>query len=346
MATDINKYHFVIFADNTDYLRIMFKDVIDRDNVEFIYNAIPFRSRLSPPARVLYRIWFSKKVNSVIKMPFKERWYKDIYTGKDKDNLCFIFFMDCLLPQYIPLFEMLKKSYPTSKFVLYLIDLIDSRQGCLDTSLIPRYMDLVVSYDKHEAEKMGCFYYPNFLSKLEVEEDQSIPESDFCFIGVAKDRIEDIERVNDTLTGMGYKCDFIVVNSNKKQHRSSSEGIRFINNPIPYSEYIKHILRTKCIVEIQQKKSDGFTLRTWETILYGKKLLTNNDSLVQSSFFSPDIILLFKESINKEDIDTFLSRNDTSNSESLVSHISPQGFLEFIEGELFTKKPSPRENEA
>ena len=72
-------------------------------------------------------------------------------------------------------------------------------------------------------------------------------------------------------------------------------------------------------------------------MLYGKKLLTNNDSLIQSPFFSPDKYLVLNGSINKEDVRTFLSRNDTLNNESPVSHISPQDFLNYIGGLLSTK---------
>ena len=323
--------HFVIFADGDDYLRNMFADVIDDDNVEFIPSAIPYRLQLrSFWKRALYRIHFSRISNSLFKLPFKELWYRHFYEGKDTGNLCFVFFMDVLLPQYIPLFEGLKKRYPSCKMVVYLIDLLASRKGALDTSLIDRYMDLGISFDKKEAATFSLLYYPNFISKLEIADDPSIPESDFCFIGAAKDREGRINDVYTALSEQGFKCDFIIYENAKEGLLSLADGITIIPKALTYKDYLKHIGKCKCIVEIQQSATNSHTLRVWEALLYGKKLLSDNEELPSLSFYDSKQFALFRKDYDKAAMDEFLLNNPPKPKESSECEASAKGFLSFL----------------
>lgn len=330
-----NPFRFVIFGDGDDYLQNMFADVIDDDHVEFIPRAIPFRLSLrSVWQRLFYRIHFNRFVNRLVNLPFKDVWYRHFYEGVSYDNLCFVFFMDALLPQYIPLFTSLKQKYPQAVFAVYLIDLVASRKGALDMSLIDRFMDIAVTYNKEDAETYGLLYYPNFISKLRIEDDPRIDESDFCFIGAAKDRAERINDLYQTLSKAGYRCDFIVYDDGKKGRLHLSDGIIITQMPLPYKEYLKHIVKSKCLVEIHQANANSFTLRVSEALLYGKKLLSDTDEIQELNHSYPHQFAVFRKDFDKKALDDFLYRNPPRERQASECETSAKGFLDFLTAHL------------
>lgn len=332
-------YHFVILGDGDDYLQDMFAEVTGDANVEFIPHAIPYRLKLrSFWQRALYRIHFNHVINRLIKLPFKEAWYRHFYEGAPSDKLCFVFFMDALLPQYIPLFNVLRNTYPQCRFALYLIDLVSSRKGALDVSMIKRYMDVAVTYDKTEAKTYDLLYYPNFISKLEIEEDPQIPESDFCFIGTAKDRAGRVNDLYGTLSRMGFRCHFIVCDEQRKGGAGLSDGIELIRKPLPYRDYLKHIARSKCLVEIPQAGAQGYTLRVSEALLYGKRLISDSAAIRDLPFFRPDQFLFFSKDLGKKDLEAFLGGDPPRPRPSSACETSAKGFLDFLSAQLTGKE--------
>lgn len=327
-------FHYVIFADDTDYLRAMFFDVLDNENVEFIAGAIPFWRRLNTLfVRIIYRAHFNRHLNKFIPLPFKSLWYRNLYRGPVRDNICFVFFMDALLPHYIPLFEDLRHRYPGCKLALYIMDLVKSRKGELDMSVLD-YFDVAISYDKTEAEKYQLLHYPNFMSKLSTNNNTVSEHSDFCFIGAAKNRVCDISSLYKQLSAIGYKCDFIVYNHDAKELGNLENGIQVIDSVIPYSEYLEHINNCDCIVEIQQEESSGYTLRTLESLIYGKKLLTGNKSIKQADFYDSCQFMVYSENMDERQLQRFMSSELITKGSEIEERLSPVRFLDFISEHL------------
>lgn len=313
----------------------MFQDVIADENVEYIAPAIPYRLQLhSWVERALYRVHFSRVANRFFELPFKKRWYRDFYKGEDRGNMCFVFFMDVLLPQYIPLFEQLRAGYPGCRLVVYLIDLLASRYGALEVPLIGQYMDLALSYDKQEAERYGLAYYPTFMSRLPVPDDPGLDDSDFCFIGAAKNREEVINKLYACLSGYGYRCDFVVLDESARGRGKLLPGIRTIKKPLSYPAYLAHVKKCRCIVEIQQTAASGYTLRALEALLYQKKLLTSNPSITDYGFYDPDQFLLWSKTMEPSALDAFLSQAVCLDKAEILASISPKRFLEVLTARL------------
>lgn len=167
-------------------------------------------------------------------------------------------------------------------------------------------------------------YHPTVYSNYKVDNDENIPESDVYFIGSAKDRLEFIFDVFHRLKKEGIACDFYLsdVPSSKKIRE---DGLNYLNK-MSYIENLKHVVRTKCILEILQGNARGSTLRTWEAIMYDKKLLTNNLSITNDFYYDGNYVSL----LNGNDIDADFIKQDNSYTNPYKDQISPNKLLDFI----------------
>jgi len=129
-----------------------------------------------------------------------------------------------------------------------------------------------------------------FILTIKSINDENIPQSDVYFVGSAKDRLELIFDVFHQLKQEGITCDFYLsgVPSSKK---IKDAGIHYIHK-MSYIENLKHVVRTKCILEIVQGNAKSSTLRTWEAIMYDKKLLTNNLTIANDYYYDENYISL------------------------------------------------------
>ena len=153
-----------------------------------------------------------------------------------------------------------------------------------------------------------------------------LPSSDIFFVGGAKGRLHEIHAIYDKFTEMGYKADFHVVNVNTDDQ--TRDGIIY-NKYMSYDEVLRHCYSTKIILELVQDGQDGATLRTCESIVLKKKLLTNNRGLLNLDLYTRHATIFESvEHINpKEIMDSLI---DEELLKSKVKHLSPSRFLDDI----------------
>jgi hypothetical protein len=319
----MQQYNYVIFQTPSVYYRISYSDLKKRKDVIYIDQFKPNNSRI---LNFIYRTHHSKKVNSVLKLPAKNIWYSNYFKNTFTNflPLCFIFNARWMQYSYLQEYILyLKKQYNNSKFICFYQDLINSHAGA-EPDKILNLFDLVLSYDKGDAEKFGLTYHPTVYSNYIVDNDNNIPESDVYFIGLAKDRLELILDVFYHLKEEGMSCDFYLsgVPSN---NQIEEQGLNFIDS-MNYTENLKHVVRTKCILEIVQGKAKGSTVRTWEAIMYDKKLLTNNLSIVDDYYYNSNYVSL----LNKKNIDIRFLKQNNSYINPYKNQISPNKLLDFI----------------
>jgi len=323
--------NFVIFAPDVDYFTLMMLDILKLSNVQYISN-IPRDMGFSPLKRELYELHNNQYLNHFFPLPFKDLWYKRMYSVDKYPNTprCFIFFMDYLKPWNERFFRYLNSIYPNSKLVIYFEDIVASRNtkhgNALALGLIDKYFDLAVTYDKGDALKYGFDYYPTFMSKIELN-NELIPIYDFLFLGADKGRLEILEKIYKVLSSKGYRCKFSV---SQVAEYKKNEDIEILKKNISYRDYLSLISQSKCIVEVVQNNATGYTLRTWESLLYQKKMITNNKSLKETEYFNTDHFFCFDTIADLDDIDRFMQEKIRLRT----FDISPFRFLEYIEQKL------------
>lgn len=323
-------YKFVVYGYDVDYFQAMFQESIDSGIVEYIDSPIRHYSGSRLKERIHHYCEHERlrKIHHLNGLRYWDRYLVGDYA--DSPRLCFVIMMRWLRPDNERIFREIKRRYPSAKIVIYFEDLYDTGIGKLDYTMLDRYADLVVTYDRDDARKHGFLYYPTFLSKLDCGVETC--ESDVTFCGAAKARYGKIIDVMRLLESKGLKCDFMV--SRLLPGQQKVEGIGYIKRIISYRHYLEHVLRSRCILEIMQENATGYTLRTWEALLYDKILLTDNKAILSASFYNPEQFIYFDrpEDIPVEKLKAEIEHNP------FAGNITSLKFFEFIAENLDKKE--------
>lgn len=177
--------------------------------------------------------------------------------------------------------KFIKKRYPEKKVILWYWNSL-AEYGGRNMADGDRYVDEVWTYSKYDTKKYGFCYNTQFYSKLvEVEKNGFY---DILFVGRDKGRNGKIDRLKTELASRGLKVKFITI---KREQ-----------DLIPYSQYLKEIGNSKCILDLGAYGHSGLSLRPMETLFLKRKLITDNDDIVNYDFYRPENIFI----IGKDDI--------------------------------------------
>lgn len=102
---------------------------------------------------------------------------------------------------------------------------------------------------------------------------------DCFFCGLPKDRMQELRQLQHLLEQEKLKCRFVI------PHREEEK--------ISYTDYLNILARSRCVIDIAQKKQTGLTRRPLEALFYRKKLISNNPCLKHYDFYNPDNIFIF-----------------------------------------------------
>ena len=138
----------------------------------------------------------------------------------------------------------------------------------------------VITYDELDAGKFGFGWHTQFFNIKSFQQAASLQNNtflyDFFFVGYAKNRVEEIERIHSMLSA--YACKFVTVQT--------------ASDYIPYSRYMEMAIQSRCIVEIVRTGDPSCTLRPLEAMSVRRKLLTNNPAVRNYSFYRPQNIFI------------------------------------------------------
>ena len=292
-----NKYNYVFCNINEDYLAPMFNELL---NIPFV-KVFKFAFKGNKLVQKLFFLHWSAKLNRKINLPFKSIWYKKMCQHKFLEDkpVCFVFLEGKYLSQDEGLVKYIKKLNPENRCVVLYTDLISKRK--IDIEKIKKLADLVVSYDKQEAEMFDIKYQDmDYYTPLIPVTTPDEFENDVYFLGFAKDRLDDIHKVYDHLSTQGLKCKFIICGT-KEEDRIKSEGLIY-SSPISYLENLENVNKSRCVLELIQGSSVAPTLRLREAKTYKRKLITNNTNPEYKNSLTEGNLLVFEgvEKITKE----------------------------------------------
>lgn len=317
---------FTVFSYKTEYLKYMFKDLFKLSNFSYVTDPYEFYCK-GILSKYLYKIHSNHYFNHIISLPYKTVWNKILYTNirNPEKKQVFIFLMRWLKPQNEFLFSLLKSRIPGCTIIIYFEDLVETGKGSLDYDILKKYADIVISYDKNDALKYGFHYYPTFMSNLNSDLEHIRVKYDVCFYGADKNRGRLIEQAYILLKNRGYKCDFGIY---KPVSPCKAKGIKQLRWLISYKRYLKHVQQSQYILEIMQDGAVGFTLRCWEAILLNKKLLTNNQNILNAPFFNRNQFGYFEDISELPDLMEKMSYPHSQND--YLKNLEPVGFLNMI----------------
>ena len=149
------------------------------------------------------------------------------------------------------------------------------------------------TFDKKDAEVFKLHYHKQFFP---IRVYQDIPKnnnywSDFYFLGAEKGRADILHEISKILSG--YNLDFKIAKN--------------LSEYITYDENINNVMHTRCIVDIVQANQGDLTLRPLEAMAFRKKLLTNNQNILNADFYDRNNIFVIGHD-DWADIGDFLRR--------------------------------------
>ena len=107
-----------------------------------------------------------------------------------------------------------------------------------------------------------------------------------------------------------------------------------ILKPIKYTEIIKLINQSRCIIDIPKAGQTGMTMRVLESLFYAKKLITTDKNISKAEFYNPANIFIWDEP-NEGELKKFFSLPVEPVSESILNKYT---FDAWIKNFGFVKK--------
>lgn len=322
------KYKYVVGGAQNDFYLASYADIMDRDDIVYRRSEMDGNNRI---LSILREKHFSKRINSIVDLPGKSIWnslyFKNSYDCNEK--VCFILFARYISNIQYGMISNLRKRYPKCKIVCFFQDLV-STIGYKTPNDLKEYFDLILSFDHEDCEKYGFQYYPLVYSKVNIQDDDMIKESDLFFVGKAKNRFKEIIDIFEKCTNAGIRCDFHIVGVPPEQ-QIYSDRIDYCMQ-MPYEENLRRIKKCKCMLEIMQQGGHGYTLRYGEAIAFGRRLITNNSEISSAPFFRPEYISTFSSA---EDFDTaFILDGEKEVDYHYIEQLSPIRLIEFVDAHI------------
>lgn len=213
-------------------------------------------------------------------------------------DIVFIVKGEGLSPAFL---QALRKRYSAAVFILYLWD---SATNCKGLELKLPYFDDFFSFDPSDCTVFPQFKYRSlfFLDKY-LKDGDSAKGKGLFFVGTLNgDRPKVISRLLSTLDQAIAFQYFLFVRNRLELalRRLIDPPLRRIDpahlvfSPIPSDTLSGHIKRCSAVLDIEHPRQTGLTMRTFEVIASGKKLVTTNRTVVEQDFYDPARILVIE----------------------------------------------------
>lgn len=315
----------VFFGASGSIVKWAYSDIIN--NPQIYYCDFEYEGK-----KGINRILLSRKLGNILPFVFQNFLYTRVLKYSffrnlnPNDNILFVF--TCQYNMYFDTFFetficFLKKRYPQSKFVFYYNDMIKTcYPECIN--MIKKEFDLVLTFDKHDAEEYSITYYGEVYSKISVSDNPETEESDIFYVGTDRGRLDTIIGMFKKVADINLKpvfyindvsdnsikklCSVLNVSIDNKGIVKYKGGILYINIYCPYPKTLSYIKKSKCIAEVLLPEQTGGSLRLAESVTYSKKLLTNFKGVREKPYWRESNIFIFNdsESIKEEDLKKFI----------------------------------------
>ncbi len=312
----------VVFPVSNPYMNAILHDFLEKENV---YRCKYVKSRW---LRKIQYFHTSIKANKCIKLPLQSLWYPTYMPVAYNmgDDYIFLFYQGTPLGYDKDFLCFLRKNYPGAKLCYYWNN-ISSTVSDKYISFVNNNYDVVYTFDTNDVKKYGWRFYDAMYSDISKFSLPTIKASDIFYVGSAKGRLSLLHEIYDKFMSMGLTCDFHIVNVSPEEQTRT--GIVY-NKRMSYTEVLGHSASTKIILELVQEGQVGTTLRTLESIILRKKLLTNNRGILESKLYTKYVNLFDNiDDINPSNI--LSAETEEDNIEQMISYLGAERFIKDLE---------------
>lgn len=193
----------------------------------------------------------------------------------------------------------------------------------------------VDDFKTYKSTYPNVFPITNFYFDFETEigNNNIVKEKkEVFFIGsFVENRIDKIVHLTKIFKDLALKTNINVLVFNKKTHLKYLEsGINFTEEHLTYLQALEKVKNTDVVLDFADSVHNGLSFRIFETLKYSKKLITTNKLVKNYDFFSPDNILIWDKTINKEEIKNFLNKDYKNLDKEIVKKYSFSNWIETV----------------
>lgn len=146
------------------------------------------------------------------------------------------------------------------------------------------------TYDAYDSETYGLHLSAKgSYSRVFVKPKKAV-KYDVFYVGADKGRGEYLLDLQSKMEAMGLKTKFIITPNGRLSRRK-----KYYQKPIPYSQVTEHLAETKAVLNIGMPNQKGATMRDFESIFNGIKLITNTENIKTFDFYRPENVFILGE---------------------------------------------------
>jgi hypothetical protein len=213
-----------------------------------------------------------------------------------------------------PFLAELHQRYPNAKFVLYLWDSL--KNVSIITDSLGEF-DRIFSFDRQDCERNPKFLYRPlfFLERYWNSQPQS--GSGIFFLGTLNgDRPRVLKNVEAAVCSVGQTLDYWLFIRSPIERRlrwlldsslRAMDSERLVLKALAIDEIARRFAASSAILDIQHPSQTGLTMRTFEVLASGKKLITTNAMIAKEPFYDTNRICIIDRTNPKIPTDFLLT---------------------------------------
>lgn len=236
--------------------------------------------------------------------------------------------------------ELIRNKWPKVQLILYFYDPIANIKGILPKI---QFYDRIISFDPKDCKRYGFEFRPLFsdFEAKNIADVELCQRYDVCFYGTMYgDRFSIISQMKKYcaihklsfysfcyLRGKFMAFYYWITNSGFR--KLGIKEISFVSKPS--TELASIVRNSKVILDVNDRKQQGLTIRTLETLLSGKKMITTNKDVVNYDFYNPHNICI----IDRENLmipDEFFEQDYMTIDENVLYKYTAKGWVDDVFG--------------
>lgn len=205
--------------------------------------------------------------------------------------------------------------------------------NCVSPEKINRNNCELWSFSKEDCEKYSMRYNSTYYF-LKPECECIEPQVDLFFVGLDKGRYDRLMKIKCAAEMVGLNVDFRVV----KDSSSCKKGI--YTERMNYKDVVARIKQSKVIVELLQEGQTGVSLRVMEGLIFGKKVLSDNQMVYEEPYYTDQSFCIITDSdINGETsllgekLRRFIERENIATDKKWTEYYAFQSWLKRFDEE-------------
>lgn len=269
-------------------------------------------------------IYLSKKLAHHFSLPFKQKYFEKclVQSNLEIDNsksTTFVFFESkyAYNPEYL---KYLRRNFPKCFISLVLLNPFTIRGRYEDWQPIFSFYDLIVTCIPQDAQKFGFTYCRSCYTK-NPEMMSAEVNFDITYTGLSgKVRDQHLRDLFKIFNSAGFACDFTIIDPSLK-HDYVLNGVYYKKNHLSYKDIVYKTLNSKAVLELVQNNLNYQTLRTMESMVYQRKLITNNLHIENADFYNKNNIFIVGDTFDLDSFNKFMQEKNVPINKEIFSPI-------------------------